>query len=204
VSNSVFKVNNGETSRVLFDLGDDSDSSKITSSSDGGHVSNFEFNKVDDLSGGKVEFDSVINLDQRIGESNSSRVAQVNEGNSVGSDCGSSHLAEFEFSFFSSNSVDGESSLGVVQESEGFVSGGDAYDVHESSGVGGVGSDLSVDLDVSSQDDLLGFSSSESVLESVSQENGKGKAFSQFVGSFRRSGCKDSSQLCKHPVLGSI
>ena len=150
MSNSVFKVNNSETSRVLFDLGDDSDSSKITSGSDGGHVSNFEFNKVDNLSGGEIEFDGIVGLDQRIGESNSSGIAQVNEGSSVGSYGGLSDLAEFEFSFLSGNSVDGESSLGVGQESESFVGGGDAYDVHESSGVGGVGSDLSVDLNVSS------------------------------------------------------
>lgn len=204
VSNRVLKVNNGEASGVLFDLGDHSNSSKITSCSDGCQVSRFELDEFDDLSGGDVEFDSVVSLDQRIGESDGSGVAQVDEGDSVGSNSCFSNFAEFEFSFFGSDSVDGESSLGVVQESEGFVSGGDADNVLESSGVSGVGSDLSVDLNVSGQDDLLGFSSSKGVLKSVSQENGEGKAFSQFVGSLRRSGSKNSSQLCKHPVLGCI
>lgn len=169
VSYGILEMDDGEASWVSFLLGDNTNTTQITSGCDHSNISNFEFNEINNLSSGEIKFNGILGANQRVGESDSSRVVEVSNWNSVGSSGSLSDSAKLELSFFRGDSVDGESSLGVVQESEGFVSGWDVDDIHESSWEGWVGSDLSVDLDVSLHDDELGFSSSQSVFESVSQ-----------------------------------
>jgi len=112
--------------------------------------------------------------------------------------------AQLELSFFRGDSVDGESSLGVIQKSEGLVCGVDADDVLETSRVGGVSSDLSIDLDVSFLDDDLGLATGEGVLQSVSQQDGERETLSQLVGSRRGTRGKNSGELVQHPLAGSV
>jgi hypothetical protein len=66
---------------------------------------------------------------------------------------------------------------------------------HEAGRVGLVGSDLSVDLDESLLNDRGDLSSSESVLQSVSEEDGEGERLSQLVRTGRRSGSLSVSSL---------
>lgn len=73
----------------------------------------------------------------------------------MGGDVGDAALAEFETldlaelvgGFLLGDAVDGETALGVVEETEVLVGLGNVNDVHEADGVGLVGADLAVDLD---------------------------------------------------------
>lgn len=58
---------------------------------------------------------------------------------------------------------------------------------HESSGVGLIGPDLSVDLDQSLLDNSSDFTAGKSVLETVTEEDGKGERLSELVRSGRWS-----------------
>jgi hypothetical protein len=60
---------------------------------------------------------------------------------------------------------------------------------HETSGEGLVGPDLSVHLDDSLLDNSSDLLTGQSVLQSVSEEDSKGKRLSKLVGTGRRSGC---------------
>ena len=59
---------------------------------------------------------------------------------------------------------------------------------HESSGVGLVGPDLSVDLDQSLLDNSSDFTAGKGVLQSVSEEDGERERLSELVRTGRRSG----------------
>lgn len=75
----------------------------------------------------------------------------------------------------------------------------DGNNVHESGGVAWLGSDLVVDLDETLSGDGQDFSSSQGVLESVSQQDDQGERLADLVGTrgWSRSIC--SRELVQHP-----
>lgn len=90
-------------------------------------------------------------------------------------------LSELIFSLRSLNSVHGESTLGIVDQSEMLASLLNRDDVHKASWVCRVCSDLSIDLDKSLHDNLGDFSAVQGILKSVSEEDNERKAVSLFV-----------------------
>jgi len=76
-------------------------------------------------------------------------------------------------------------------------------DIHETSGVSGVGSDLVVNLDKSLHEDRLNLTAVKSVLQTVSEENNQRKRLSKLVGTGRGSGGVSAGKLVQHPVGGS-
>lgn len=80
-------------------------------------------------------------------------------------------LAELVLSLLSLDAVDGEATLGVVDETEVLAGLLERDDVHESSGVGGVGADLAVDLDQTLHHDGLDLATVQGVLETINERN---------------------------------
>ena len=78
-------------------------------------------------------------------------------------------LAELELSLLSLDAVDGETTLGVVDETEVLAGLLEGDDVHESSGVGGVGADLAVNLDQTLHHDGLDLATVQGVLETINE-----------------------------------
>lgn len=76
-------------------------------------------------------------------------------------------LAELELSLLSLDAVDGEAALGVVDETEVLAGLLERDDVHETSGEGGVGADLAVNLDQTLHHDGLDLTTVESVLQTI-------------------------------------
>jgi hypothetical protein len=66
----------------------------------------------------KVKLDSVVDLDGRVGVSDSSSVVGNEVGDTLGAELVLSDLEELEGGFLGGDSVDGESTLDVVKESE--------------------------------------------------------------------------------------
>jgi len=71
--------------------------------------------------------------------------------------------------------------------------------IHEASGVGGVSTDFSIDFDEPLADDCDDLASSQSILESVAEENREGKGFAKFVGTRGWAGSVGAAQLVEHP-----
>ena len=111
-------------------------------------------------------------------------------------------LAELELSLLSLDTVDGEATLGVVDEAEVLAGLLERDDVHEARGVGHVGADLAINLDETLHHDGLGLAVVEGVLEPVAQEDDQREAFSLLVGSGRGLGGVDTRQLVEEPVRG--
>lgn len=111
-------------------------------------------------------------------------------------------LAQLVLGLLGLNSVDGESALGVVDETEVLAGLLDGDDVHEARGVGGVGADLAVDLNQSLHQDGLGLTVVESILEAVSDEDDQRHAVAELVRTGRGLGSVGAGQLVKQPVRG--
>lgn len=80
-------------------------------------------------------------------------------------------LAELVFGLLSLDTVDGETALGVVDETEVLAGLLNGDDIHEASGVGGVGADLAIDLDETLHQDGLDLTTVEGVLQTKFHPN---------------------------------
>lgn len=80
-------------------------------------------------------------------------------------------LAELVLSLLSLDAVDGEATLGVVDEAEVLAGLLEGDDIHESSGEGGVGADLAVNLDQTLHHDGLDLATVQGVLETINGRN---------------------------------
>jgi hypothetical protein len=87
------------------------------------------------------------------------------------------------------DTVDGEASLGVVDEAEVLAGLLDGDDVHQTSGEGGVGADLAINLDETLHADLVDLASVEGILQAVAQEDDEGKRVAELVRTGRSLGC---------------
>jgi len=164
-------MDNIETSWMSFLVGDDSDTTQITTHGDHNQISNIESHVIGDLSGFQIDLDGIVDLDEWVRISDGSSVMKRNVRDALVSNCGFLDLAEFVLGFFTRNWLQGESSLGVIEQSEAFVGLFDGYNIHETSWKSGISSDFTIDLDESLGDNGDDFLSCEGVLESVSQQN---------------------------------
>lgn len=79
-------------------------------------------------------------------------------------------LAQLVFCLLAADAVDGEATLGVVDETELLASLLNADDVHEAGGIGGIGADLAVNLDEALHHNLLDLTAVERILETVESQ----------------------------------
>jgi len=109
-------------------------------------------------------------------------------------------LSKLVFRLLSLDSVDGETTLGVVDQTEVLASLLDADDVHEASWVGGIGADLAIDLDQALHNNRLRLTRVESILETVSDEDNQGHAVAELVRTRGRAGSVGTRKLVEEPM----
>lgn len=100
-----------------------------------------------------------------------SRIVRNQEWDPALAELNTLDLAELVLSLLSLDAVDGETALGIVDEAEVLAGLLEGDDVHETSGVGGVGADLAVDLDQTLHHDGLDLATVQGVLETVNERN---------------------------------
>lgn len=206
VASGVLDVSNVVRTVVDFDVLEDTDATNIVSSSDEDTGTVLELEAGIDVTGGEVELDGVVDADLGVRVTDGSTVVGDNVGDGVLTDALLLDLAEFELRLGLRDLDSLESSLNVVEDSEGLSGLGDGNDVHEAEGESVVSADLVVHSDVSVvlvSADLEALNAGESVLQSVSEEDREGDALSHLVGTSGRSGSVNSTEFSKVPVLGS-
>jgi len=110
--------------------------------------------------------------------------------------------AELVLRLLGLDAVDGETALGVVDETEVLAGLLEGDDVHESSGVGGVGADLAVNLDQTLHHDGLDLATVQGVLETVTDEDNQRKAVPELVRTGGGLGRVGSGHFVQEPVRG--
>lgn len=96
-----------------------------------------------------------------------SRIVRNQEWDPALAELNTLDLAQLELGLLSLDTVDGEAALGVVDETEVLAGLLERDDVHEASGVGGVGADLAVNLDQALHHDGLDLTTVQGVLETM-------------------------------------
>lgn len=114
----VLDVNNVETTQVPLLVNDHTRSTHVTTASNHDDVSGLKLDVVNDFVLNEVELDSVVDLDGRVGVSDGSAIVGNDVGNALGTKLMLSNLKELESSLLGGDSVNGESTLDVVEETE--------------------------------------------------------------------------------------
>jgi hypothetical protein len=185
---SILDVDNFETTNVTLTVSDDTNTTHVTTT--GGHadVTNFELDEVGNLGAVEIVTDGVVGLDQRIRVTDGAAVVGEDVGDTLGTKLDLANLAKLVLGLLLSDAVDGETALDVVDETELLTSLLNGDDVHEASRVGAVGANLAVNLDKTLHKDVLNFLTVQGILETVAQEDDKGKALAGLVGTSRGLG----------------
>ena len=111
-----------------------------------------------------------------------SRIVRNQEWDPALAELNTLDLAELVLSLLSLDAVDGETALGVVDETEVLAGLLETDDIHEASGEGDVGADLAVNLDQTLHHDGLDLATVQGVLETINRSNVSG--FSSHVVKF--------------------
>lgn len=99
-------------------VNNDTGSTHVSATGDHDDVSGLKLDVVDNLVLDKVKLDRVVDLDGWVGVSDGSSVVGNNVGDTLGTELMLSDLEELEGSLLWGDSVDGESTLDVVEKSE--------------------------------------------------------------------------------------
>lgn len=129
-----------------------------------------------------------------------SRIVRNQEWDPALAKLNSLDLAELVLGLLSLDTVDGEATLGVVDETEVLAGLLDTDDVHETSGVGRVSADLAVDLDQTLHHDGLGLTAVQGVLETVADEDDQGEAVPELVRTGGGLGSIGPGHFVQEPV----
>jgi hypothetical protein len=118
----------------------------------------------------------------------------------------SNDLAEFETSFLIIDLVWNESTIGIVKNSEIFISLLNRNNIHGTKWESWVSSNLTIDLDqsLSVNNNLSSFVSGKSVLKLLSKKNGKRNAFSGLVWTSGWLGTVNTLEFTEIPLLWSV
>lgn len=200
MSLSVLEVSDLERSRMLLTVSQDTNTANIVSSGDHAHASRFELDEILDLARGQVESDGIVILGLRIGESDRATVMGDHMVDTLGALLDALDTAELVSGLLLGDLDASESSLGIVKHTEvllGLVKGDD---IHESSRVGVVGANLSINLNQSLNHNGLGLLVVQGVFETVTQQDDERKALSRLVRTCGWLWGPDTGKLIKHPV----
>lgn len=155
VVNGVLHVHNVETTVVTLAVSDDTDTSHVATTSDHGDDTGIEADELADLAGGEVDLDGVVDTDGGIGIADGAGIVRDEVRDALLAELDTLDLAELVLGLGIGDTMNGEATLGVVDETEVLAGLLDRDDVHEAGGEGWVRADLAVHLDQALHDDSL-------------------------------------------------
>jgi hypothetical protein len=182
---SILDVDDFETTNVTFTVNQLTDTTNITTTSDQDNVTNFELDEIGDLVFFEVETNGIVSLDQRIGVTDSTTIMGGDVRNTLGTNEDLLDLTELVLGLFISDTVNSETTLDIIDKTEVFTSLFNRDDIHETSGEGGISTDLVVNLDQTLHEDRLDFTTVKSVLQTVTDEDDQRKTLTGLVGTGR-------------------
>mmetsp|Transcript_12909 Transcript_12909/g.35173 ORF Transcript_12909/g.35173 Transcript_12909/m.35173 type:complete len:201 (-) Transcript_12909:114-716(-) len=193
-----------ESALVLLLVHDGAHAAAVVASGGHGQVAKVELHVLLDLASLNVQQHGVVDLDLWVRVADGAGVVGDNVWHTALAVFQTLDLAQLVGGLVPANAVDDEAALGVVDQAEVLVRLLELDDVHEASGVGGVGADLAIHLDQALLQDLHDLLVGEGVLETVPQHEQQWQALAQLVGPGGRLGGENTPKLVQHPVLRGI
>merc|ERR1712232_382150 len=182
----VLNVHNLERTDVLLTTSDDTHTTLILSLGDHNSGASLELNHVCCLASGNVHLHSVVHFGVGVGVPNGAAVVGGDIWHTLGSPCQLLATAKlvvlFLWEVLVVQPVHDETALGIVEHAEVLVGLVNGNNIHEATGVVGVGAYLAINFDETLHEDLLNFLLGEGVLETVPQNENERQALTQLVG----------------------
>jgi len=204
VTGRISNSDNIEGTRVLLNVNDNTNTTSVASLGDHGNIARLELHVINDLASGDVNLDGIIYLDGRIRVSDGASVMGDNDRDLLQGKLSALDLAKLESLLLIRDSVKSILTLGIKDKSELIIGLRDFDNIHETGREVRIGSHLSINLDVLLDADDLSFTSSQGILQAVSQDEDKWQALSQLVRALGWARSPDTVHLGQHPMLGSI
>lgn len=164
VVDGILDVDDVEASIVTLAVSDDANTTHVTTTSDHSNDTSVELDVVLDLACSELNLDGVVDLDGWVRVTDCSSIVRDQEWDSALAQLHSLDLSKLVFGLLFLNAVDGEATLGIVDETEVFLGLLNADNIHEASGVCSVGSNLAINLDQALHDNGLGLARVEGIL----------------------------------------
>jgi len=152
---SILDVYDVKSTKMPLSPDDRPHSSNVTTTGDHAHSANIELDIVRHLVVLKVKLDTVVHSDQRIGVPDCPSVVCNNVRDTAQAKTDTLDLEELVLGLILGDSVDGKSTLDVVNDAEVLLGLFDRDHVHEASWVVGVRSDFVVNLDEPLEDNTV-------------------------------------------------
>ena len=178
-----------EATIVTFPMRNNTNTTHVTATSHHRNGTGIKLDEVGNFTSSEVNLDGVVDPDQRVwvpdpkqivsapndchqdliqrlkdAANLRSRIMRNQVWDSSTSELDSLDFAELVFCLLGCDAVDCKATLNIINQAEVFASLFDANHVHETGGVGGVGSDLAINFDQALHDNCLNFASIESIL----------------------------------------
>jgi len=195
---------NTEGSIVLLKVDELSNTPSVVSLGNHDHGTHLELVDIRHLSGGDVDLNGVVDGNIGIRVTEGASIVGDSNGNLLGGDVNLLDTAKLVLGLILLDTVEDEASLGIVEETETVTRLLKFNDVHESSGVVHIGTDLSINLDTTLHADLLALLAGEGVLETFTKDDGNRETLALLVGTGRGLGSPNSAHLAEVPMPGGI
>ena len=201
VSLGILDGDNREGALVFLHVHELPNTSSVTSLGDHNHGTEFELDDVRHLTCGDINLDSVVYLDVRVWVSQSASIVCDSNWDLVGRDVDLGDTAELVTRFVFLDSVKDVASLGIEKETETVTRLVEFNNIHETRWVVLVGSDLTIHLDATFHANLHALLVGKGVLQTITEDDGHRKAFTQLVRTRGGSRGPDSAHFSEVPVL---
>jgi len=189
---------------VVLNVLENTDTTNVVTTSGKNSGTVIELNNTVDFTSCEVQLNSVVLLNVRVGEADSTAVVCNDVWHLILTDVLTDDLAKLEASFSILNTVGLEATLKIVQDAEVLTSLVDGDDVLEAEGELVVTAALAIDEDVGFAGfaDLETLLLGEGVVETLTEEAGDWDALAEFVGTGAGTGGVNTTELVKAPVGG--
>ena len=114
-------MNHINTSIVSLTVSDDTSTTHVTTTSDHDHVSSVELDEISNFTSLKVKLDSIVDLDGWVWVTDGATVVSNDVWDTLSADGNLANFAKLVGGLFGGDTVDDETSLDVVQDSEVFI-----------------------------------------------------------------------------------
>jgi hypothetical protein len=151
-----------------------------------------------------VNLQSIVDGDVGVRVTNGTTIVSGAEWDALGAELNTLNFAQLIASLLGFNAMESETALHIVQETEMLVGALNGDDIHEASREGGVSAHLSINANNALVKDQSHLAASESVFETITEQDNKRQALTEFVRTSRRARSKDAAHLVEHPVRRSV
>jgi len=189
---------------MLLKMSNSTNTTNIVTTLEHAHLTDLKLKMVSDLTSGVVKHDGVVDLDGWIREADGAAIVSDDVWAATFTELCLVNLAKLVVGLILVDLVDNETTLGIVEHTEMLVSLLKGDNIHETSWEADISTNLVVNLNETLHADLLNLLVGKSVLEAVTEKDGKRHALTELVWTGGWAWRPITLELIHHPVAWRV